>query len=39
MRRHLIREDMEAGGGSVGELAERFRVFPCAMSIRLGVPA
>lgn len=39
MPRHLIRTEIEDGAESVEQLAERFRVSPCAMSVRLGVPA
>ena len=39
MPRHLVKEEIERGADSVQELASRFEVSLCAMSIRLGVPA
>lgn len=36
---HLVSREMRAGADSVEELTKRFGVSPCAMSIRLGVPA
>ncbi len=37
MPRHLVVDaEMEQGAASVEELARRFLVSPCAMSIRLG---